>query len=124
MRCTYFLLILLGVLYLAPSLDAVISSSKPGAKRHSASAISNKISASSLSSTTAKVTEATSSPSLFNVNTMMFVFYTTVGATLPYLPMYYKHIDLTGNVTCLYVYIYFIYFIYIVYNFYNFYIIF
>ena len=104
-----YLLVVLGIICLAPVADAVVSSSKPGARRHSSSVFSNSANVNpnygrkttSLSSTSTTTEESTSSSSqqqsLLNVNTMMFVFYTTVGATLPYLPMYYKHIELTGT---------------------------
>lgn len=80
----------------------MVSTSKPGKRIHSSSSpiIANARNNAHKSTTQLSLSKDNSQEqSLVNVNTMMFVFYTTVGATLPYLPMYYKSIELTGMFT-------------------------
>lgn len=94
MKLTYTLVFLGLIQYLA-STGAVLSKSNSRVSKPAATA--RPPANSKLFSSRTSIDDGQPEESLLKVNTMMFVFYTTVGATLPYLPMYYKHIKLTGK---------------------------
>lgn len=35
--------------------------------------------------------------SMLKINTMMLLFYTTLGACMPYIPIYYRHLKISGQ---------------------------
>ena len=46
---------------------------------------------------TSNTSERDDSSSLLTINSMMFLFYATLGSALPYLPVYYRSIGITGQ---------------------------
>jgi hypothetical protein len=42
-------------------------------------------------------------PSMLRVNTLMLLFYATLGSAMPYLPLYYKSLGVSGTFCMIYV---------------------